>query len=340
MSMLDGIFGTAIVTAALNTRLGTFVGLNLDPVSPATVRGGIAPPIPATGTTDEQAGIYMRLAPTAPGQCGVYLEVPTTQLDTWGSALKVIHRGEGDAVYVACFNTGAGYEAASWHDGSRGFISTLQTSGLPNSMLFVGLWDQADIPNAGAFVAQLVPAHAFTAQKRSGASDGYPQFRVVESDFSVDRWGAYNDGSTAQRSLPATVGTPSRESPELRLIGSEYVSGAAHDVQLTLKVVDGALRVYSTTRLGTALLWQTAANTGELDLQLHDLINCGSVRGLSEVDVYVDGAKVGEIVNPGVTDDSALFLGVWNGSSLDLKRVSQGATNSGGSGYRVLRVPN
>ncbi len=91
-----------------NNFLGDATVVNLDPISPATVRYNYRPQINPIGIADETTAIYIRLGDETPGtvfQYGLYIEIPSTQNYTdGGAATKVIHRGHGDAHYVALLN--------------------------------------------------------------------------------------------------------------------------------------------------------------------------------------------------------------------------------------------
>lgn len=328
---------------------GAFTIANLES-SPRTVRYTQRLYQQPLAGADETAALYARVdpSPNEPQTVGLYLEITDNQADTQGAAVKLIHRGHGDGLYIAQYGVGgAGIEVASFVDGSKGYISTLQVDA-PNSTLFNALWQQPSIPNFGAFYADQVPGHAYTARKYAGSLDGVAQFRVTEFDFGVDRWSVFNDGATAQHSMPATPETPQRDSPELRLFGSEYSDGVAHDVELVMKIVVTApgsrqLRIYGNSVAGSTLLaiWDFA---GGLDLQLGSLVNVASIQGRTNVNHYVDGGLAAELVYPQVAnsadDETSLLLAVLRAGAVTLKRVSQGIADSGGSGFRALRVPN
>lgn len=206
--------------------------------SPVTVgyQNRFYPPPPSYAT--ETAAIYHRMIHDAyQFVYGIYGEVDAYQSLTGGSFTKIIHRGKGDAHYVALMRPGTpdpggfGYEAAMFTNGGNGFIATLQGQlGFPdsepnqnNAVGFQALWgddgvDPGFIPNYGMFYANNSPGHAFMARLNQFADQGVPQIMVTEPSFRI-RHAIYGSGATHLYGDAATAGDIDRNSPDLVLRG-------------------------------------------------------------------------------------------------------------------------
>jgi hypothetical protein len=334
-------------------EIGNFTVVNLDPGATATIRYTLRPYIQPIGGVNESAGIYCRVSPSTSAQQlnGIYLEVATSQADTWGPGLKLIHCGHGDGMYVAQFGTGgAGYECASFEDTTKGFISTNQVSGHANVVLFNALWEQPDTPNYGMFYADQAKANALTIRKGTaaiGATGGLAQIRLCSNDFSRNFYTVYNSGRMDLSGSSATSGATKKESPELRLRAALWSTGASRNVDFVMKHV-----VATATGGGvTQCRWLLGRSGSEgivailssssLDLQLNSIVNVGSIQCLSNMDLYVDGALEGQLDTPAATAQTSLLLRFHNGSGVvSAKRVYVGAASSATAGYRMLMVPN
>jgi hypothetical protein len=286
-----------------------------------------------------------------PQQAALYVDITGNQLDTMGPAIKVVHAGHGDGIYVAQFANGSAYEAATWADGSRGYISTVQAAGCPNSTLFNALWDQADVPNFGMYYADLSTANALTIRKRAAtAVDGLTQVRLLE-EAGLQRFGLYNDGSVALSSLTATAGVPNQASPEARLFSSSWDGAAAQNNEWIIKVIPSSpttsiLALYQITTAGTQLVAQIQ-NNGSAPEAIMTLLN-GQVRARNyqsdiRVQLLFNGGTLGMTIDDTLVDDDTAIRELLvrsAGPVFTNKKVTQGAIDTGGAGFRVLRVPN
>jgi hypothetical protein len=334
----------------LGWEWGNGTQLNVDPVSPSTVRYTMRGYQNPLGGVNETTFLYARIDPGVgtEQQAGLYVDITSNQLDTYGPGIKVIHAGAGDGIYVAQFGNGSAYEAASWADGSRGYISTIQVAGLPNSTLFNALWDQADVPNFGMFYADLSTANALTIRKRDAtAAAGNTQIRLINQAGTHQPFAVYSDGATTLDGPAATVGTPEQESPELRLFGHIFNGGVDKEVRIIAKTVaiNGAtgryaLRLYAQTEGGAAVLLGQWHDQGELDLQNHALENIGNLQAQTNLDLYAAGELELQLVPPNVNGETAMLLTVRDGGVNTLQQVTVGAADSGGVGFRALVVPN
>lgn len=339
----------------LGLQMGNGTVTNVDPNSPSVVRyvvRGFNRPL--QGTENETAFAYVRIDPSNadPQQAALYVDITDKQLDTFGPAIKVVHAGHGDAIYVAQFNNGSAYEAASFADGTRGYISTIQVAGTPNSTLFNALWDSASVPNFGMYYADLATANALTIRKRAAtAVAGLTQIRLIEQT-GEQRFGLFNDGAVALEALPATVGSPNHESPEFRLFSESWDGAASSSNEWLAKVIPtsptaSTLRLYQITSSGTVLVAQFSndgATPGSnfLDLQGGTLANATNVQSAGNLGLYTAGNLGLQIdVPPGANDTAMGVLLVRDHAATPVnKAVTQGQADSGGVGFRSLVVPN
>jgi len=154
-------------------------------------------------------------------------------VDTSGGAIKVNHYGAGDGIYVAANTTGStSYESASYVDGTKGFISTVQAYTPFYTTLFNALWANASVPGYGMYLADQAPGNAFTAKQFAGLVDSnQPMFAVVNPSLiflgGLDTFGNYLSGSTN----PAVSG-------KVRLANTDAVKwrNAANSADLPLGV--------------------------------------------------------------------------------------------------------
>lgn len=140
---------------------------------------------------------------TGPAQVGgINIEL-YDQTDAYGVGMSIAHYGAGDAIYVPMFTDGgAAFEAASFHTGTKGIISTVQTTDCFYTVLFNGLWGQPTEPGYGLFYADHSPAKAFVARRMEHDLGGTPyayaatscQFELVKEDLTR-LWGIRNDGA-------------------------------------------------------------------------------------------------------------------------------------------------
>lgn len=334
----DGVVGAEFGNATISNQEST----------PAVVRyGSRAYPRPLDGV-NETAALYCRLDHADQQQVGIYGEITPTQADTWGSFLKGIHYGRGDFIFVGQFTAGgAAYEASSFADGTKGYISTVQADSLPNVTLFNALWEWPTVPNYGMFFAAEAPGHALTIQKFAGAADGQAQIRITEHDYGRHRYRVLNDGGIICESLAATAGAHTRNSPELRVRGAYWDGADSHDVDGLVKLVmetDGPLYgMYMYVGAPGAESLSCIYRPGALDMQLNTIQNVRYLDGYTaQVTIRSNaGGTVLADFDPTIAaEETALLLRCRDGDVYTLQRVTLGADDSGGAGYRCLRVPN
>lgn len=190
------------------------------------------------------------------------------------------------------------------------------------------------------------------------------------------RFSVYNSGRVDLVSLTSDGTTTTRDAPELYQIGSYYSGGAAHDYAVlhkftvtgssagqyrlyfgdpggapTVKFIfksDGTLDLQNGDMAGVhTVTFKTDDATNSIDLQTGGIANCANITGTmvniqtsgTQFDHYVNGTVHSELAAP-ADGETALLLRRNVGGSHTLQRVSMGADDSGGTGYKVLRVPN
>lgn len=212
----------------------------------------------------------------------------------------------------------------------------------PNSTNYIALWDVPELPNFGMFYADQAVAHALTIRRRIGAADGNAQIRVVENDFARHRFRVFNNGEVILESLAADAMHTTREAPEQRFRGAYWDGAASKDRDAILKhVVTGPGASQLRVLLGDVGAEAIIAifSAGLLDLQLSAIANILNLQALTALPMYVDGA-IHEQLQEGGDGETSLLLRRNLGGTFTVQRVSMGAVNSGGTGFRVLRVPN
>jgi len=339
-------------------EVGTGTELNSDPLNPSIVRYATRGFIPAlVPNTNETAHLFIRIDPSLndPQQAGLYVDITSNQLDTYGPAIKVIHAGSGDAIYVAqVAGNGSAFEAATWTNGSRGYISTYQTAGLTNSTLFNALSGQATVPNYGMFYADLSYGNAFTIRRMEAANPGQSQIRLIEETGGRERFVVYQDGSVKLQGDIAT-NVSDQASAELRLFGSIWDGAAAQVNGFISKMVpaggdnNGIYGLYHQTPAGTLLILQVSNDNAIANSQIMVLgpnalgqYRGGEVWSPSTLTFTVGGGQLAmQLVTPANDDDTAIgTLTIKQGGIMVSKKVTQGVADSGGIGYRMLVVPN
>jgi len=267
---------TDIYCNQLHTQDGLVVGTNqVDIVSGLTNNTETPNPtsvsyyqrhyVPPYDTATENASIYARID-HRPGETDfrywLYGEI-TEQSIVGGSFTKIMHRGAGDAHYVAHLgnNTSSyGYESAmfgGWQDPptnsipkqENGFIATFQGSGgfqesvknQSNSVCYQALVHDDGVdptsPNAwatnyGLFYANNALSNAFVV-RASEFAQNYPMFKLM--DHTINQrpiWAVYADGQTWMNGEEATASAPLKGSPPLLLKG-HYWDGSAEQVNHT-----------------------------------------------------------------------------------------------------------
>lgn len=317
---------------------------------------------------NESCAMYIRTNPSSAEQQnhGIYLEVPSAQQDTWGAGLKCIHQGGGDAVYVAAVASGGRcFEAARFsYGGGANFISTYQTDRLTGTIdnpayeaLFCSTAGPGApdirgnvLPGYGVFYANNASGRAFVARKfgDGNVADGNPMIVVQESDFRA-RFQVMNDGAVRTDALAASAATQTRNSPIMRCSGS-YWDGAAtqnrggyfqfaFDVPGTPGGGHG-FRFYVGNE-GAESLAFIVRSTG-LDFNATGSItNCTSIGNYTApFDITTNGATIAQLTSTIADGETGLLLRRNVGGTYSLQRVSMGAVDSGGTGYRLLRVAN
>jgi hypothetical protein len=266
------ISGSGLVTTNLETPSHTVRYANR--IFPQAVNGA-----------SESAGLYFKVDPTGANNqiFGIYGELTANQEDTEAGVIRIIHYGQGDAIYNAIFNTGIGVESAIFQNGGRGFLGSIQDfSSAANSIPFVSLWATSTIPGYGGFYASESPARGLTIQKfATSAPDGFEQIRLAENNLSRNRFAVYNSGTTILSSLVATSGLPIKDSPDLILQGSNYYYGSsASDMNAIIRnVVTATSSPEFRFLLGTSTQETIAAilRRTQLDLQGNNLVNVGQM---------------------------------------------------------------
>jgi hypothetical protein len=190
------------------------------------------------------------------------------------------------------------------------------------------------------------------------------------------RFSVYNSGRVDQQSLTANATDTLRDAPEFYQVGAYWSAAASHNYGLLHKVVvdgvgtaqyrlyfgdpggapslkfifksDGTLDLQNGDIAGVNnVTFKTADNTNSIDLQTGSISNCTNITGTlvnlqtsgTQFDHYVNGSVHAEYAAP-ADGETALLLRRNVGGSYTLQRVSMGAADSGGTGYKVLRVPN
>lgn len=192
---------------------------NLEPLTAAKDISFTAQQFVASlGTVDEATGIYIRIAGESPSvpTSGIYMETDSTNSEQ-STAIKIIHQGDNDAMYVATFSQAAALETASFANGSTGFISTCQWEGdntsardFQNSTLFNAVWGDdgtggsESAANYGMFYASRSLGHSFRTQLQDPLKTGWAWGRIEhaisEFDLSRNVYELYNHGRLTLRS--------------------------------------------------------------------------------------------------------------------------------------------
>jgi hypothetical protein len=260
---------------------------------------------------DEVCAFYMRMDYSVDDFVyGFYFEIPETQGPAAGSAIKIMHRGKGDAVYVGVFNPddyGVGYEAAMFKDGQQGFIATLQGSGgfaasVQNQQYCVGFealtHDDGTNPFSGGtwataygmFYANNSIANAFLVRVSPYATLTNPQMRVTNNALrSV--WEVLGNGETILAAPASTnVSTP-HASPKLRMRGTWYSGGegyrdayiyndaTASTAQLKFYLGAEGAETLIANMMETGLVMNNLSITGASTLKLNDVTSTLNLNG-------------------------------------------------------------
>ncbi|HEX7273130.1 MAG TPA: hypothetical protein VF420_13365 [Casimicrobiaceae bacterium] len=354
-----GLLGFAVNNGVpfLPMQVGTGTILNSDPINPSVVRFAARGYMPAlVGGTSETAHFFARVDPTLadPQQAAIYIDITAAQLDTQGPAIKVIHAGAGDGIYVAMVGgNGSGYECATWVDGTRGYISTIQVDGLANSTLFNALWDQPTVPNSGMFLADRSPGNAYTVVTRTGANPGQTQIRILDQAAGRNHFAAYTDGSV-QLDPDAATGGGDVASPEERVFASSWDGVAAQPNGFVRKSIPNGnpnraiWAYYARTPLGTKLVCQLANDNAVVDGTIwivgengEGAVHCADVQSAIRMNLIVNAGNLAAQLD----DDPNVNDSYWNwtintAAGEAVKHVVQGQADSAGVGFRAIAVPN
>jgi hypothetical protein len=344
---------------------------NLDPSQVTTLRySNRFYALPINGV-NESAALYIKIDESGSDKflAGIYTEL-TGQAATQGPGWKGIHGPScvGDFGYIAEFAAdGNGWEVARFtYGGGANFISTFQTSQdggtIGNPGMEILFCSHAG-PGAPAITGRTTPQYgalylnqssgrAITIRKfdDGNVADGVVSISLYENNLADLRFGVFNSGETRVASLPSTSGSQTAQSPPVRVLGSHWNGSAsvqtggyfqfAYDVPGT--PADGSgLRLYAGD-LGSEFLSCIFRTTG-LDLQTNGISNCASVFNFTaalsfgtngRTEMQLDDTK---LTGLGTT---AMVLTVDNNGGIQLQNVTLGAADSGGTGFRLLRVPN
>jgi hypothetical protein len=213
--------------------------------------------------------------------------------------------------------------------------------------------------NAVQMIGQLIAASADTDFKiTSGLARVAGNLLAVQNNgadrFLVD----YNGNITPAGFLYAPNGTSAL--PSITFV-NDPDTGLSTDGTNTMDLSSGGNTV---VRVDTAqvTVYQLLQCLGNLDLQNNDIINVDSISyngagnidlqggavvnavnvqsSTAQYDIYANGGEVfAEFAVP-ADGETTLLLRRNVGGSYTLQRVSMGAADSGGTGYKVLRVPN
>lgn len=243
---------------------------NVEP-TPQTVRIGIEIKQASQATVAESGGLYCRVDDAGSGEqrhC-LYLEVNGTD-EAEAAAIKVMNNGASDGVFVAAFNTGPALETASFYNGSRGFISTMQWEGsntsardFGNSANFIALWGDdgtggSQTPaNYGMYLAQRSLGNSFRTQlqdpTKTGWAWGRAEFSISIFDYTRSPWTVYNTGQMTFDSYTASsAGAPLQVAPITEWRGEYYNGGSPVDKDFQLQMsMDGSGNPIMYFQMGT-----------------------------------------------------------------------------------------
>ena len=354
-----GLMGLA-QGGVLSLQMGDGTVTNVDPVTPATVRYALEGFNRPLAGADETTFAYVLVDPSvgSPKQAAFYVDITGNQTANSGPAIRIVHAGHGAGVSVSQFDDGTAYLAQSFADSSRGFSAINGAAAQAAKALFYAEWNQAETPTLGMYYAALSTANALTIQRRdASAVDGGTQIRVLEQG-GRQRFGVYNDGAAALSGPVSTVGTPLQNSPELRLFGSAFSGGVAHDTEWLLQLVptgldNSELRFYHISNAGTEQsMWLESDGVGD-DPILHigvadrGSVRCAGVQSPISLSLLTGGGQLAVRLDdppggPGHDNETSIqTLRLLDGAgAFAAKLVLQGAPDSAGVGFRALVVAN
>ena len=259
-------------------------------------------PVNVAGTYTETSFLYMHVNTAVQGTVGgipgnaaatqvhgIYIELDkqaSPLVD--GTAIKVMHYGVDDAIYVAMYGSNTvGYEAAAFGpaDGHRGFIATKQAAtgtGL-NFVPFVALWrnefaldgDLLSLPNFGLYVAQNSPGRSFVHIRNSTITETAQAYLITDFDTAWNRWEIYNDGQQNMFAKRASATDTFNSAPSFNLVttywdgAAQFILGSIKHVQASASATDSTLQfsVGATTIMSMAAATITLNNASDIDFQ-------------------------------------------------------------------------
>lgn len=336
---------------------------NLERPTPTSVGYFMRPTIPTSSLASEVSAIYIRAEHSPNDQetdfiYGLYGEIVEGQSLVGGSMTKVIHRGLGDAHYVALFNPsgGFGYEAAMFDDYENGFIATYQGSGgfqesepnQPNCVGFQAL--QSDdgvnpgfVPSAGLFLANNSTGNSFTVRASTFADPGQVQFRVADSNYD-NRWSVFTSGEQHMIAVTASSGDTLKNSPQFVLRGNYYnsSSGSSYPVQAALiaeSTADAGAKLRINLGEPGSETLSLYVNTSSVDMQNHDIETVdklGFVSGNVGIDLqttsisnagnitFFDGNKLLDLQNSDIVNTGKITMQTaGNGIDMQTSPITQ-----------------
>lgn len=317
-----------------------------------TVRHGTRFYAPTIGGASETGAIYVRVAPPNPSEAtnGIYLETMAANSQQ-STAIKIIHSGLNDAIYIAGLNTSAAIETASFKNGSTGFISTIQweapdaaARSFGNSTLFNGVWGDDGTggstvpPNYGMFYASLSLGHSFRTRLQSAAATGWAwgrvEWAITSYDLAHNHFDIYNHGQLNVRSRVSTAGSPTNNDAHLR-ISNTYWDGAA-SVKKSVKST-----VNATSGKAAWTISQGTEDSESQTLQIDDLTGLIEIGPNTTANSYAGGVAVGMDVS--VNGDGIVAIGsgiivsdfAWQDSVLIGRNASANTNETAGDGIAI-----
>lgn len=236
---------------------------------------------------------------------------------------------------------------------------------------FQGTWSAATTYVAGQTVILGTEAYKCILGNTNQMPPNATYWTDVTDTTNVgrQRWAAFNSGETHLASLKSTSGTTTESSPELHMLGSYWNGSTSVDRDLIIKhevtstSPSSRLAFYigptgSETLLG---YWQ---DNGILNLQNHNMTAVGNVQlqtgGAGSFDaqggtlvnttnvqsnttafvIYANSNSQMQLQDAPSSNSTSMLLRVNNNGGVNVAQVSLGAADSGGTGFRCLRVAN
>jgi hypothetical protein len=332
--------------------------------TPVTVGYAIKLETPPTAFATETTAIYVRPKQNSGSDTfnyGIYGEIDDEQTQVGGGITKVIHKGRGDAHYVAlmCSGAGFGYEGAMFKNGENAFIATWQGAlgfaeselNQANSVGFQALVaddgvDPQFVPNYGLFFANNSPGHAVTIRQSRFANRGQVQFRITDDGYR-GLFHVFGNGETHLIGITASVTAGfDQASPPLSLRANFWHagSGSSFPVQTSfLTTLTGSgphPKLYIRQGQPGSETLCLIVTTASLDMQGHDVISVDrltmktSGRGIDAQGTYIMGLAA---ITGSAT--SGLNVDFQSGElvNLNLLRLK---TNGSGADFQGTKITN